>query len=183
MRKEQFYDLLGEIDENYVHEAHSHPGKNGYPWLKWCAVAACVVVIAVLAGSTLPAIPDHRETTPEETHFHRQYVYRIDSGDFTTYVGGKVIDEARIGGKLGEVTLTAGWKDGEGEWLSNESLRGEVYLIDGIPEDVAVALKFIDQGEAITTTHYYVIMNPSADLTAVEEYIIFPINPNDPGDE
>ena len=44
-------------------------------------------------------------------------------------------------------------------------------------------MKFVDQGEAVTTTHYYVIMNPNADLSAVEDYIIAPIVPNNPGDE
>ncbi len=43
----------------------------------------------------------------------------------------------------------------------------------GIDNNVAVALKFVDKGEAVTTTYYYVIMNPNADLSAVEEYIIF----------
>jgi len=44
-------------------------------------------------------------------------------------------------------------------------------------------LKFIDQGEAVTTTHYYVIMNPRADLAPVAEYIITPITSNNPGEE
>ena len=58
-----------------------------------------------------------------------------------------------------------------------------MYEITGIDGGIAVALKFIDQGEAVTTTHYYVIMNPTADLTAVEDYVIAPITPNNPGDE
>ena len=56
-------------------------------------------------------------------------------------------------------------------------------MINGVSSDVAVALKFLDKGEAVTTTHYYVILNPNADLSIVEEYIITPIVPNNPGDE
>ena len=58
-----------------------------------------------------------------------------------------------------------------------------MYEITGIDSGIAVALKFIDQGEAVTTTHYYVIMNPNADLTAVEDYIIAPIGSNNPNGE
>ena len=39
-------------------------------------------------------------------------------------------------------------------------------------------MKFIEKGDALTTTHYYVIMNPDADLSAVKEYIIAPIAPD-----
>jgi len=76
-----------------------------------------------------------------------------------------------------------GWRDNStGTWLSQEQLRGEVYAIRDISRDIAVALKFLDKGDALTTTHYYVIMNPDADLTAVEEYII-PTFHNNHGEE
>ncbi len=107
------------------------------------------------------------------------YDYVIDEGRFSAYVGGKVISEDKLGAKLADVTLTAGWKNADGtEWLSEEKLRGEVYTIDGIENDVAVALRFIDQGEAVTTTHYYVIMNPNADLSVVEDYVIRTATPD-----
>ncbi len=37
--------------------------------------------------------------------------------------------------------------------------------------------------EAVTTTYYYVIMNPDADLTSVEEYVIPSLTPNSIYDE
>ena len=58
-----------------------------------------------------------------------------------------------------------------------------MYEITGIDSGIAVALKFIDQGEAVTTTHYYVMMNPTADLGIVEEYVREPVAQNNPGDE
>ena len=69
------------------------------------------------------------------------------------------------------------------KWGRSETLRGEVYEIIGISSETAAALKFIDQGEAVTTTHYYVILNPAADLSSVEEYTIAPILPNSGGNE
>ena len=81
--------------------------------------------------------------------------------------------EDKIGRKISDVSVTAGWKNEAGEWISEtEKLCGEVYTIEGVPNHIAVALKFIDKGEAVTTTHYYVIMNPDEDLTLVEDYII-----------
>ena len=112
------------------------------------------------------------------------YVYSIDEGHFSSYMAGKVIDEAQIGEKLEAVSVTAGWRNNtDGTMLSQETLRGEVYSIREVSTDVAVTLKFLDKGEALTTTHYYVILNPDADLSAVSEYVIAPFAPNHPGDE
>lgn len=112
------------------------------------------------------------------------YVYRITEGRFAAYIGGKVIDADRVGKKLGEVDLIGGWRsNSDGTWQSEESLRGELYAIVGVPNEVAVALRFLTPGEAVTTTHYYVIMDPAADLTAVADYVIPTWMPNHPDDE
>ena len=112
------------------------------------------------------------------------YVYSVDEGPFASYRAGKVIDGTCVGSKIGDVTLTAGWKrNGDETWLSREDLRTEVFAIESVGDDVAVALKFLDKGDALTTTHYYVIWNPRADLTAVADYVIEPYAPNHPGDE
>ena len=94
-----------------------------------------------------------------------------------------MIDAEKIGAKIESVTVTGGWKNEAGDWLSTEALDAEVYEITGIDGGIAVVLKFIDQGEAVTTTHYYVMVNPAADLSVVEEYVRDPIVPNNPGDE
>lgn len=112
----------------------------------------------------------------EQYGYVKRYFYKVSEGEFSTYDGGRVISEDKVGEKIADVSVTAGWETWGGanllESVIKETLRAEVYSIDGIPNDTAVALKFIDKGEAVTTTHYYVIMNPDADLTAVEEYVI-----------
>lgn len=118
-----------------------------------------------------------------ESAFSETYVYNVSDGKFSTYVSGKVISEDKIDYKIADVSVVAGWKNSFDEQLTTETLRAEVYLIEGISKDVAVALKFIDKGDALTTTHYYVIMNPDADLTSVKEYLIAPLEPNNNGDE
>ena len=118
-----------------------------------------------------------------EIIFAENYVYNVSDGEFSTYVSGKVISEDKIDYKIADVSVSAGWKNSFDEQLTTETLRAEVYLIKGISKDVAVALKFIDKGDALTTTHYYVIMNPEADLTPVKDYLIRPLEPNNAGDE
>ena len=193
MKKEKLYETIGDINENYVNEAHMTAKKSRPGWLRWGVMAAClalVVMVVTVAMPTVfnytdtpPAIGDTSPTVSAEINYERGYFYYVDEGAFSTYVGGKVISEEKLGSKVEDVSVTAGWKNAAGEWTTNESLRGEVYLINGVSSDIAVALKFLDKGEAVTTTHYYVILNPNADCSVAEEYVIAPIVPNNPGDE
>ena len=186
MKKEKLYETIGDINENYVNEAHMTAKKSRPGWLRWGAMAACLALVVMVATVAMPTMfnnTDTPSTVGTESKYESGYFYQIDEGAFSAYVGGKVIAEEKLGGKIDDVSVTAGWRNEAGEWLSNENLRGEVYLIDGVSSDIAVALKFLDKGEAVTTTHYYVILNPNADLSVVEEYVIVPMVPNNPGDE
>lgn len=51
MRKEDFCDVLGNINETYVKEARITPKVKKYGWMKWGAIAACLVLILAV---TLP---------------------------------------------------------------------------------------------------------------------------------
>lgn len=180
MKNKDLFKAMNGIDPQLIEEADQvKTRKIKAPWTKWAAVAACFCLCALIGfgvwqGGVIGN--ENPETTVPgtvEVTYTDKYIYKVDEGPFSSYVGGKVIAEDKIGAKISDVTLTAGWKDlTKNEWLTEEKLRGEVYTIHGIANDVAVALKFIDKGDAVTTTHYYVIMNPDADLSAVEEYII-----------
>jgi len=199
---------VGSIDDDLIQGAavSSRTAKNK-AWIKWASLAACFAVIIVAIVFTLPmllendnpvvpsvgdtgigddntvASPDDDMGKENEYKYESGYFYQVDEGAYSSYVGGKVISENRIRDKLTDVTLTAGWKNSQNEWVSKENLRGVLYAIDGVSTNVAVALRFVDKGEAVTTTHYYVIMNPQADLSSVEDYIITPVTPNNPGEE
>ena len=192
MKTPRIVNAVGHINDDLVSGAICARATKKNVWLKWGSVAACLAIMlmtAVVAGSMMfgsdgPATSVDASPIEDERAYEKGYFYGIDEGAYSTYVGGKVIAEDKIGNKISDVSVTAGWKDAAGEWASTtEKLRGEVYAINGVSNDVAVALKFIDKGEAVTTTYYYVIMNPNADLSAVEDYIIAPIVPNNPGDE
>ena len=190
MKTPRIANAVGLIDEDLVIGAtNSTKTVNKNNWLKWSSIAACFAILLAAAAITLPMMLKGNDPFPPanteigEAVYEKGYFYNVDDGIFSTYIGGKVIAEDKIGNILSNVSVTAGWKNNTGEWISTEKLQGEVYSINGISNDVAVALKFIDKGEAVTTTHYYVIMNPNADLTPVKDYIIIPISPNNPEDE
>ncbi len=197
MKTPRIVNAVGYIDDDLVSGANRAKVVKKNAWLKWGSIAACFVIMIMAAVIAVPMMFGGDDPIPpignegadqtgtgEAIQLERYYDYQIKDGMFAPYIGGKVIAEDKLGNKISDVNLTAGWKNDKGEWVSEtEALRGEVYTINGVSNDVAVALKFIDKGEAVTTTHYYVIMNPNADLTPVKDYIIAPIVPNDPGDE
>lgn len=185
MTKEQLYRAIGDIQDAYVEEARSLKSDNKTqkapsPWIKWGSVAACLAVVFLFVSiyashsdrwnRDLPATETIEAT--EETAFGSRYVYRISDGTFAPYAGGKVIDPEYIGEKLEDVTVIAGWITEPTQSPADETLRGEVYEIKGVSPHTAAALWFLDKGDALTTTHYYVILNPTADLTPVTDYVI-----------
>jgi hypothetical protein len=71
MKKEEFAEVLGDINEDYIKEARK-PKKNRISvWIKWVAVAACLAVVVAVAvfvprKTTDPALPDQDETKDVE---------------------------------------------------------------------------------------------------------------------
>ena len=205
MKTPRIVNAIEHIDDDLVVAAAESKKKTKHNlWIKWGSIAACFVLVFVAVIGIVPNMlsvdepippitpiipnnPENEGTSGEsaggENVLEKYYSYEIDEGKFSAYIGGKVIAEEKVGNKISNVSVTAGWKNSAEEWISTENLKAEVYAIDGISEDIAVALKFIDKGEAITTTHYYVIMNPDADMTVVKDYVIAPIPPNNVGDE
>ena len=119
---------------------------------------------------TSPAV--EATTKAPEAAFYEAYCYSIDDPAYSAYIPGKVITTDRVGEKIGEATVTAGWKYADGTMPVTEQLRCEIYQITEIDPATAICIKFLDKGEALTTDHYYVQINASADLSAVADYII-----------
>ena len=199
MKTPRIADALNQIDDDLVNGAARAKKVKKNNWLKWGSIAACLVVMLATMLAVMPMLfendipiitPDNEpanegavnDTGIAEGKLEKYYDYELTSGAFVTYINGKVIEAEKVGVKLESVTVTGGWKNEAGEWLSTETLNAEVYAIEGISSDVAVALKFVDQGEAVTTAHYYVMMNPGADLSILEEYVREPITQNNPSD-
>ena len=52
MTREEFFRAVGEVREDQIAEAE-HPGKQGHPWRRYGALAACLVVLAGAFGFNL----------------------------------------------------------------------------------------------------------------------------------
>ena len=199
MKTPKIANAFSQVDDDIVSGAARAKKVKKNNWLKWGSIAACLVVMLATMLAVMPMLfendipiitPDNEpanegavnDTGIAEGKLEKYYDYELTSGAFVTYINGKVIESEKVGVKLESVTVTGGWKNEAGEWLSTETLNAEVYAIEGISSDVAVALKFVDQGESVTTAHYYVMMNPGADLGILEEYVREPITQNNPSD-
>ena len=187
MKTPRISEAIGNLPEDLVNGAVTYKRTSKKKsFFKWGSIAACfmvmlmavVTVAPMMFGGDDPVPPIGSEGidlpgTGEAIQLEKYYDYQIKDGMFAPYIGGKVIEEGNIGSKLENVVVTAGWKNEAGEWLTVETLNAEVYAITCVESDVAVALKFIDQGEAVTTTHYYTLTHPNAEYngTVFPDYI------------
>ena len=191
MKEEIMRAAIGEIDDKLIEGAEKEENKmkKNTSWVKWVAIAAALVALTVTAVFKLPLLFKEAEpiqtpdtpsvnsesdgnVTEKEGAFEKGYTYSVDTGKYASYIKGKVIKDEKVGKKLDTVTVTAGWADKDGNLLTEEHADAEIYEITGVSANTAVAIKFLDKLEAQLTTCYYVIMNPSADLTPVQPYVI-----------
>lgn len=200
MKTPRIVNAVGQIDEDLLAGAEKSAKIARMNPVKWGAVAACLAVVVMAAAAVLPMLlREDAPVTPiasegaepasesasgkdDELAIEKVYAYSVDEGEYAAYTAGKVIAAEKVGKKLSDVRVTGGWIDAAGELISTEKLGAEVYGIEGISPAVAVALRFTDKGEAVTTTHYYALLNPTADLAPLAEYVIAPIRPAAPGE-
>ena len=175
---------VGHVEEDLIGDAMKEKSKRSFPFSFGAAAASFAALLLTLAA-LLPFLPKPEEPPiPGGEHFYeRGYTYAVTEGEFSAYVGGRVIAESKIGEKIADVTLLAGWTDRDGNWISTEDLSGEVYLIRGVSRGTAVALRFKTAGEAVTAEHYYTLLNPAADLSGMEDYLIPPPDLGETGRE
>lgn len=195
MKEDMMRQAIGDIDDKLIEGAEKEQSTKHVhiSWVKWGSIAAVFVLVVAMGVMVLPGMfkTDMPIVTPDtpsvsgneggeivnpggEMAPYSRYKYAVDEGKYSEYVQGKVIADKYVGNKLEDVTVTAGWMytNGGGFWKADEHARAEIYEIKGVSTDTAVAIKFIDELEAQVTTMYYVIMNPAADLTPVQSYII-----------
>ncbi len=196
MKEGMMRQAIGDIDDRLIAGAEKQPTtrRSGISWVKWGSIAAAFVLVIAMGIMILPGMfkTDTPVVTPDtpaasgngegygdpnyrgdEIGMFEKYEYSVDAGRFSSYVQGRSISDKKVGGKLEDVTVTAGWVRAEGlPQAEKEHARAEIYIIEGVSTDVAVAIRFVDELEAQVTTMYYVIMNPEADLTPVQDYII-----------
>jgi len=58
MRKEEFCEILGEINEKHIMDARKHHKYKKFIWLKWGSVAACVIISITCIATTIATVND-----------------------------------------------------------------------------------------------------------------------------
>ena len=105
-----------------------------------------------------------------ETAVYKQYIARIRSGAYTNYLPMRAFKlyEAPVGEKLEDITIHGFWASNDKDFLNAEdytgeeeieTLRAEVYAFKNISPEIAVFVKYLDKGDALTVDHYYVFVN------------------------
>lgn len=86
MKKEKLYEVLGDISEDYISEAHTTAKKKS-PWAKWVAVAASfALVLCIGVPVLLNAFSAGGGKSPYPFDM-------LDVGESTTYQDGSVVFE------------------------------------------------------------------------------------------
>lgn len=84
MKKEQLYEVLGDINENYINDAHKTVQEKSRPaWVKRGAIAACLCLVLVGVFAALPYQNwlDHQAEDPNWhlTHYETTSLSDIES--------------------------------------------------------------------------------------------------------
>ena len=115
--------------------------------------------------------------------FWEQYFARIQDDTYGKYKPMRAFQlyEAPLGNKLTDVTVWGFWETTDKDFFEAEdftgneqieTLRAEVYEIKGVSPEVAVLVKYLDRGAAVTTTHYYTFVNKDVEnqLTSLRDF-------------
>ena len=184
MKSEKLIKAIGGIDDDIIESADkkTEGSSRGPRWVKIAVAAAVLASIAIGAVALLPAMMKNggvgtSEQSGDDVGITREadytvaYIWRVSKEKYSSYENGRVIEAEKIGKLLEKVRVNAGWVSSlGGSVLLTEYGDAEIYLIEGVSPDVGVAVKFLDKFEALTTEHYYALLNPDADPGPLEQY-------------
>jgi hypothetical protein len=118
-----------------------------------------------------------------EAVWREQYLARIQDDTYRNYAPMRAFEyyAAPLGNKLTDVTVWGFWDHSQKDFFDAEdftgdeqieTLRAEVYEIKGVSPEVAILVKYLDQGNALTTTHYYTFVNKDVEnqLTSLADF-------------
>ena len=118
-----------------------------------------------------------------EAGWREQYLARIQDDTYRNYAPMVAFQayEVQLGNKLTDITVWGFWDHSQKDFFDAEdftgdeqieTLRAEVYEIKGVSPEVAILVKYLDQGNALTTTHYYTFVNKDVEnqLTSLGDF-------------
>ena len=145
MKKEQLYEVIGDINENYINDAHKTVKKKSHPvWVKWSAVAACLCLVI---GLTMPTVlnmlnpkDDSAGTLMGDTEIYPTVM--VDGQLYEWRKGAAICAELPNDcDYYGEVThVEGGTPTNDCEFVSVFSVSGQIYTISENDECVYLCL-------------------------------------------
>ncbi|MBQ0126285.1 MAG: hypothetical protein KBS59_08205 [Clostridiales bacterium] len=168
MKSEMLVNAIGKIDDDIIEGADKKIAPKKNVFIKYGALAAACFAVVFAVGFFAKTNPFKNN----EFAFEKAYTYVLNDAEFSDYIDSKVVDEKDVGEKIRDTTVTAGWIYANDELKDVEVLSGEIYEIKGIPQNIAVCVKFTQKGDAVTTDHFYAMLNPLYIATPlVEQYV------------
>lgn len=195
MKNEKIIEALGGIDPRYIAEAAEYsPASSGVrarqSRRRIALVAACAALLAV---TVIFALPMMQRSTPEsgeielvglwndylsgdgnknnsEIKIDSLWLRNISTKGYESYEPCRTISDEYVGEKLGDVEVYNRLYHFDDATVSGEEyLDAEIFRIKGVDPDAALCLRYSEQGEALTTTHYYVFYNMGATYTDLDD--------------
>lgn len=167
MNREKLSEALENINLAYIESAGNYRKKQT-PKMnlsKWSSLAACFAILmlasVLLIQNAIQADEVYwSESMTENAILEKRKISVINTPDYEHYISLKVIDPDYVGVKLEDTEIRSFWRN----YLLNEDtdlelLRAEIYAINGISPDIAVCIRYLDEGDSLTTTHYYTYIN------------------------
>ncbi|MBP3729338.1 MAG: hypothetical protein J6H18_03630 [Lachnospiraceae bacterium] len=187
-----------ETVAQYQSSQPKESGSNRFPWGPLAAVAACLVLLITavpwlytqLIGRRSPEPPPVQDYRTLWTNWEKmreiamaeRYLVRLSGTPYEAYELTQTADPALQGEKLADVEALGAWylylstpegkklQQREAESGKTDWLRGGIYAIRGVDPALAVCVRFLDKGEALTTDHLYTFLNPLYSFVSLSSF-------------
>ena len=110
----------------------------------------------------------------QSTEHISRYTASFEDAQYQDYVSSRVCLDSFVGEKIQDVTMKACWVTGSQDDFVQESeeevLKAEVYEYKDVDPKLAVVVRFLDKGEALTTDHNYVYVNSGTVFSSLEDF-------------
>ena len=166
MKREKISAALGQINPDYIREAEQYRARKA-TWKNWSAVAASFAILLLTGVLLIHSLINGAGTDPywtpnntEEGILAERKLSVFTDPQYAAYTALRVIDEADVGEKIADTEIRSFWRNYLFQKDTDiEILRAEIYAIKGIAPEIAVCIRYLDQGDALTTSHYYTYIN------------------------
>ncbi len=144
MKKEDLFDTLGDINNQYIKEAHmNNKRKNNFAWAKWGAIAACfaLLVLCIPMVTRLSPVEDANTPTVELLPIENNNI--VEASPNNNEESANLEDLAQ--GKESESIESTENEDTQGTEATDESLKGNDST--EVPETIVQDVPADNKGE------------------------------------